>query len=160
MKTNAITRRGLFGVAMGAVVTARAPTPLRAAEAIKVTVHRDATCGCCKAWTDRLRAAGFVVDVIDEADMKSVKMKLGVPQELASCHTAELDGYVIEGHVPIASIRRLLAEKPKALGLSVPGMPAGSPGMEGDGPDEAYEVLLFDAFGERPYGKFQGDRAL
>lgn len=158
--SNAFTRRNLLGVAIGAIAAASAPAGLRAADAMKILVHRSATCGCCKAWTDRLRSAGFVVDIIDEADMKAVKAKLGVPPELASCHTAELDGYVIEGHVPVASIKRLLAEKPVALGLAVPGMPAGSPGMEGPGASDVYEVLLYDAAGERSFGKFEGDRPL
>ena len=160
MTLSALTRRNLFGVAISAIGAASALTPLCAADATKILVHRSATCGCCRAWTDRLRSAGFVVDIVDEVDMKSVKTKLGVPEELASCHTAELEGYVIEGHVPVASIKRLLAEKPTALGLSVPGMPAGSPGMEGPGANDVYEVLLFDAAGERSYGKFEGNRPL
>jgi hypothetical protein len=160
MTISAFIRRGLLSVAMSAVAAASASTTLLADDAKRVIVHRSATCGCCKAWSAHLRNAGFAVYVIDEADMSSVKERLGVPRELASCHTAEVDGYVVEGHVPVESIKRLLAEKPKALGLSTPGMPAGSPGMEGPGESDLYEVLLFDHVGERSYGKFQGDRPM
>ncbi len=131
-----------------------------AGEAVKVVVHRDPSCGCCKAWAARLRAAGFDVEVIDEADMKAVKKRLGVPEKLASCHTAEVAGYVIEGHVPVVSIQKLLAEKPKAAGLAAPGMPIGSPGMEMGSKKDVYEVILFGPEGESSYGKFEGDRAL
>jgi hypothetical protein len=157
---NSLTRRSLLRATLCAISVASASTTIRAADATKVLVHRSATCGCCKAWTERLRGAGFVVDIIDEADMKGVKTKLGVPEELVSCHTAEVDGYVIEGHVPVESVKRLLAEKPKAIGLSVPGMPAGSPGMEGAGGSDVYEVFLFDSAGKRSYGTFEGDKAL
>jgi hypothetical protein len=160
MTISAIIRRGLLSVLVSGVAASTAPAPLLAGDAIKVVVHRSATCGCCKAWSEHLRRAGFTVNVIDEADMRGVKERLGVPQELASCHTAEVDGYVIEGHVPVASIKRLLAEKPKAFGLSTPGMPAGSPGMEGPGESDVYDVLLFDHIGERTYGKYQGDRPM
>jgi hypothetical protein len=156
----ALTRRSLFGAAASALALTATNTPLLAADSAKIVVHRSPTCGCCGAWTKHLRSAGFSVEIIDEADIDSVKKRLGVPQQLVSCHTAELDGYVIEGHVPVASIQRLLAERPKMLGLAVPGMPAGSPGMEMAGAEDRYEVLLFDAAESRLYGRFQGNRAL
>jgi hypothetical protein len=154
----AFTRRSLFGAAVSALATLQTTTFLRAAP--KLVVHRDPSCGCCGAWTEHLRAAGFSVEIINESDMSGVKARLGVPQQLASCHTAEVDGYVVEGHVPVASIQRLLSERPKMLGLAVPGMPAGSPGMEGPDAMDQYEVFLFDAGGSRSYGRYEGDRSL
>lgn len=110
---------------------------------LQAVVHKSPTCGCCEVWVKHLRDAGFAVKVQDTHNMSPVKQRLGVPAQLASCHTAQIAGYFIEGHVPMADIRRLLAERPKALGLAVPGMPAGSPGMEQpSGEVEPYEVLL------------------
>lgn len=106
-------------------------------------VHKDPNCGCCEKWIEHVRAAGFTVDVRNESDMNPIKERLGVPYGKGSCHTAEVGGYVIEGHVPAEDILRLLAEKPDARGLTVPGMPAGSPGMElPDGRVQAYAVEL------------------
>jgi len=116
-----------------------------------MTVHRDAACGCCGAWASQARGAGFAATLIDEADLSAVKARLGVPADLASCHTALVDGYVIEGHVPFDQVRRLLRERPEGVaGLAVPGMPAGSPGMEvPDGRREAYQVVAFGSNGRR-----------
>ena len=106
-------------------------------------VHKSATCGCCGAWVDHMRAAGFNVDVRDVDDLDSVKSRVGIPFGKGSCHTAEVGGYFVEGHVPALDIKRLLAEKPDAKGLVVPGMPAGSPGMEmPDGRVQPYVVEL------------------
>ena len=106
-------------------------------------VHKSATCGCCGAWVDHMRAAGFNVDVRDVDDLDSVKRRVGIPFGKGSCHTAEVGGYFVEGHVPALDIKRLLAEKPDAKGLVVPGMPAGSPGMEmPDGRVQPYVVEL------------------
>ena len=116
--------------------------PGAAAEA-DVAVYKSPTCGCCGNWVDHLRANGFTVAVKERSDLTPVKTRLRVPERLESCHTAEVGGYVVEGHVPAADIRRLLAEKPQARGLAVPGMPAGSPGMEDGGRREAYQVILF-----------------
>ena len=166
MTSNRPTRREWFGVAGAALATcivapaACLVAPARAEAPGRIVVHRSATCGCCKVWAERLRAAGFSVEVIDEADMKPIKTRLGVPAALASCHTAEVGGYAIEGHVPVSAIERLLAEKPKALGLAVPGMPMGSPGMDMGAETEVYEVFLFDVGGHSSYGKFEGARAL
>lgn len=125
-----------------------------AAEA-DITVHKDPNCGCCSLWVEHLRAAGFSVDTRDSADVARVKQQHGVPAELASCHTAIVGGYVIEGHVPALAIRRLLAERPDASGLAVPGMPVGSPGMEGGTP-QAYVVVLFGPAKQTPYMRFLG----
>jgi hypothetical protein len=164
MATSPLTRRDAFVLFGGAVAAACGAAAARAeapAEApVKALVHRSPTCGCCGKWAERLKAAGFAVEVVNEPDMKPVKARLGVPEKLASCHTAEIGGYVIEGHVPIAAIERLLKEKPKAIGIAAPGMPAGSPGMETGGEQDVYEVVLFDASGSRPFAKFQGDKPL
>ncbi|CAH1675231.1 hypothetical protein BTHI11S_00050 [Bosea thiooxidans] len=110
----------------------------------KMIVTKDPNCGCCGGWVEHMKAAGFPVEVITSSDVDQVKLRLGVPDDLASCHTAEVSGYVVEGHVPADAVKRLLAEKPQARGLAVPGMPMGSPGMEvaGKAP-ESYEVVLF-----------------
>lgn len=108
-----------------------------------IRVHKSASCGCCGVWVDHVRAAGFPVEIHDTEDMMTVKDRLGVPEPMMSCHTAEVDGYFVEGHVPAGDIKRLLAEKPKARGIAVPGMPLGSPGMEmPDGRTQPYEVAL------------------
>jgi hypothetical protein len=124
-----------------------------------VVVTRDPSCGCCGAWAEHMRAAGFPVEIVETRELNRVKARLGVPRDLASCHTAEVGGYVLEGHVPAAEVKRLLAERPAARGLAVPGMPANSPGMEMPGPDEAYEVVLFGPQ-RRVFARYQGPRAL
>jgi hypothetical protein len=122
-------------------------------------VTKDPNCGCCTGWVEHVRAAGFEVEVVESAEVNRLKTRLGVPQALASCHTAEIGGYVIEGHVPPAAIKRLLAEKPDGKGLAVPGMPVGSPGMEVEGTEpETYEVVLFGPSGQRTYARYTGDR--
>lgn len=113
----------------------------------EVEVWKSPTCQCCSKWVDHLRQNGFSVRLHNESAMNPLKARLGVPQEMASCHTAVVGGYVIEGHVPAEDILRLLSEKPKALGLSVPGMPTGSPGMEQGDRRDPYETHLFDADG-------------
>ena len=111
-----------------------------------ITVYKSPTCGCCSAWIKHLKANGFEVQAHDTSRMDQVKQSLGVRPQHASCHTAEVSGYVIEGHVPANDIRRLLQEKPAVAGLTVPGMPMGSPGMEGARKDP-YQVLTFDGAG-------------
>src|ERR1700704_6063783 len=123
---------------------------LSAAAQPVATVHRDPNCGCCLGWVQHLQKAGFVTKVLETRDLDAVKTTLGVPDDLAACHTAEVAGYVIEGHVPAIALKRFLAEKPNATGLAVPGMPIGSPGMEGGKP-EAYEVVLIEPNGRRTY---------
>lgn len=108
-----------------------------------IVVHKTPTCGCCSLWVEHLQAAGFTVDVRDSDDLSPVKLRLGVPPGKGACHTAEVDGYLVEGHVPVADILRLLNERPKARGLLLPGMPLGSPGMEmPDGRIQPYTVEL------------------
>jgi hypothetical protein len=131
--------------------------PAVAAEALpKMTVTRDPNCGCCGNWVAHVRAAGFPVEVIEIADVAPLKTRLGVPDALASCHTAEVGGYVVEGHVPAEAIKRLLAERPKATGLAVAGMPIGSPGMEvrGQAPDN-YEVVIFSAGRQNVFARYR-----
>lgn len=123
-------------------------TPVHAEEPASVTVFKSPTCGCCVKWVDHLESAGFSVTTREMPDVRPVKRAQGVPSELASCHTAVVDGYVIEGHVPAADVARLLEERPPILGLAVPGMPEGSPGMEGPNP-EPYRVIAFDGKGNR-----------
>ena len=114
-----------------------------------MTVYRDPGCGCCEAWAELARRVGYEVALRNEPDMPAVKRRLGVPANLASCHTAVIANYVIEGHVPFDRIARLLAARPAGvIGIAVPGMPAGSPGMEmPDGRSEAFQVFAFDAQG-------------
>jgi len=115
-----------------------------AAVASEVVVWKSPDCGCCGKWVEHLRANGFRVVVHDTNELTPVKQSHGVPDNLQACHTAEIDGYTIEGHVPAAEVKRLLADKPKARGLAVAGMPIGSPGMEQGSAREAYDVVLFD----------------
>jgi hypothetical protein len=130
-----------------------------AAEDEVITVHKDPNCGCCTGWVQHLQKAGFTVKTVETTDLDAVKARLGVPADLAACHTAQVAGYLVEGHVPAVALKRFLAEKPNAAGLAVPGMPVGSPGMEGGNP-QLYGVVLFGPTGRRTYMRFLGDRAL
>ncbi|MGY1457543.1 DUF411 domain-containing protein [Luteimonas sp. A534] len=122
---------------------AHSPVPAAQDEASLLVVHKNASCGCCVLWIDHMREAGFAVQVHDHEDMGPIKQRAGVPYAKGSCHTAEIDGYFVEGHVPAEDVKRLLAERPDARGLTVPGMPAGSPGMElPDGTVHPYAVEL------------------
>lgn len=145
------------------VLVAAASLPLAvtawAAEEPVVTVHKDPNCGCCAGWVQHLQKAGFSTKVIETTLLDAVKARLGVPDELAACHTAEAAGYVIEGHVPAIALKRFLTERPNAAGLAVPGMPVGSPGMEGGNP-ETYEVVLFGSSERRVYMRFVGEQAV
>jgi hypothetical protein len=151
-----LTRRSVLFAAVGSLAPAGA---LLGADGPVVTVHRDPSCGCCSGWVQHLQNAGFVTKVLETRDLDAVKTRLGVPDDLAACHTAEVSGYVIEGHVPAEALRRFLAEKPNAAGLAVPGMPIGSPGMEGGTP-EKYDVVLFGANGRRTYMSFVGEQSV
>src|SRR6478736_6517382 len=133
-----------------------ASLPLTAAGP-KVTVYKTTTCGCCSKWVEHLKTNGFDVTVQDVPSTAEYRQKYGVPEKLASCHTAVVNGYAIEGHVPASDIQRLLKTAPKAKGLAAPGMPAGSPGMEGPRSD-AYSVLLFDDKGNSTvFKKYPGN---
>jgi hypothetical protein len=121
---------------------ARAGASAAAGGNVLVTVYKSPTCGCCTKWVDHIREAGFKVEVRDTPDVQPVKTGHGLPGHLASCHTALVGGYVVEGHVPADVIRRLLRERPDVAGIGVPGMPMGSPGMEGSYKDP-YQVVAF-----------------
>lgn len=154
MKTDTrTTRRALLaGLAAGMAVGPRA----LAAGLPEVAVTKDPTCGCCEKWVAHMRETGFTVTVT-EGPVNPVKARLGVPRDLASCHTAQASGYVVEGHVPAGAIKRLLAEKPQGTGLAVSGMPVGSPGMEVDGMEpDTYEVTLFGPEGRSVFARYRG----
>lgn len=138
-------RRHLLAAALAATAT----LPLHATTKPLVEVWKDPNCGCCKDWVVHLEANGFQVKVNDTGNTAARK-RVGLPDKLGSCHTALVSGYVVEGHVPAREIQRMLRERPKALGLAVPGMPVGSPGM--DGPiygnrRDRYDVLLVNTDG-------------
>lgn len=140
-----VTRRHF----LAALTAATAGAASSQTEQPLVEVWKDPNCGCCKDWMKHLESSGFTVRAIDSGNT-AVRAKLGMPARLGSCHTARVADYVIEGHVPVRDIRRLLKERPVALGLAVPGMPVGSPGMDGPAYGERrdpYEVLLVQAGG-------------
>jgi hypothetical protein len=116
-----------------------------------VVVYKTPTCGCCSNWVAHLKANGFQVDATDvsDAQVRAVGASAGVTDDLASCHTAKVGGYTVEGHVPAADIQRMLKEKPAIAGIAAPGMPMGSPGMEQGGRKEAYDVIAFTKDGKR-----------
>lgn len=139
-----LSRRSfLVSLAAAPFVVSGAASSLAAAPADLVRMYKTPWCGCCEAWGEHMREAGFPIDVTVLQDLTPLKESHGISESLASCHTALVGGYVLEGHVPAADVRRLLAERPAATGLAVPGMPLGSPGMETDGPADSYEVILF-----------------
>lgn len=119
-----------------------------------IAVVRSPDCGCCGAWIDHLREAGFTVEETLSDDVDAFKDENAVPQALRSCHTALVEGYVIEGHVPAEAIQKLLAERPQAIGLAVPGMPIGSPGMEMGNQTEPFDVILWNASGTDVFARF------
>ena len=121
----------------------------QAAAAQVISVVKSPYCGCCSHWIEYLRAEGFEVRVTDAEDVTPTARSLGVPDALRSCHTASIGGYAIEGHVPAADIRRLLAERPEAAGIAVPGMPLGSPGMDQSGVRQPYTTTLFTRDGQQ-----------
>ncbi|RTL65061.1 DUF411 domain-containing protein [Afipia felis] len=138
----------MLAIAVGAPAAA-------VADEVSITVHKDPNCGCCSGWVQHVRDAGFSIRVEETSELALVRNRLGVPAELAACHTAEIAGYLLEGHVPAQAIRRLLSERPKARGLAVLGMPAGSPGMEAANP-QPYSVVLFGSEGHKPFMRFKG----
>lgn len=144
-RPNVLRRAVVLGVALGPLV-ARAQ-----AAATTVNVWKTPSCGCCKDWVSYLQANGLNVVVHDVDDTSAIRQKNGIPAEYGSCHTAVVEGYALEGHVPVREIRRLLKERPKAAGLTVPGMPLGSPGMDGpeyDGRKHPYDVYLISRSGQ------------
>ena len=138
-------RRFLLAAALAlasAAATAAAALPT-------LVVHKSAYCGCCKLWVDHMKKAGFKVEVVETEQLDAIKDRVGVPGDQRSCHTAEVGGYFVEGHVPAEDVKRLLKEKPKAKGIAVGGMPMGSPGMEmPDGSKQPYKVMLVGADGQ------------
>jgi hypothetical protein len=147
MKSLNLKRRSLLlsllALSSGVAAVAVAASP------VSVQVWKDPNCGCCKDWIDHLEKHNFSIKVMDQGH-KAARARLGISKTFASCHTALVQGYVIEGHVPASDIQRLLKEKPQALGLAVPGMPIGSPGMDGPaygGKRDAYQVLLIQKDG-------------
>ncbi|HEX4575645.1 MAG TPA: DUF411 domain-containing protein [Gemmatimonadales bacterium] len=146
MLAKSLLLRGALGAACG-VLAAGAGLGAAPSRGPEITVYKSATCGCCKQWIEHLTAAGFRVVAHDTPDLDAVMTETGVPRQLAACHTALVRGYAIEGHVPADLILRLLKERPAVAGLAVPGMPAGSPGMDGGAPTP-YQVLRFDRAGK------------
>ncbi len=151
-------------VLLAAATLAASPLMARTGNAKPlVEVWKDPQCGCCQLWVDHLQANGFAVQIHDVGN-NAARKRLGMPEKLGSCHTALVSGYVIEGHVPASDIQRLLKEKPQALGLSVPGMPVGSPGMDGPeykGRKDPYAVLLVQRDGSsRAFNRYPGDRPM
>lgn len=149
-KTNTIRRRA--AILVGLLATACSG----AAQAATYTMYRDPGCGCCMAWAAHARAQlSAEVKVREDIPMASVKSQLGVPATLASCHTAVIEGYVIEGHVPAREIARLLSERPGDIrGLAVAGMPLGSPGMAAGGRSQPFQVIAYGSFGQRVYADY------
>jgi hypothetical protein len=131
---------GIIAAGLTAYLTLYAASP-------EVTVYKTSTCGCCNMWVEHLRSNGFKVTVHEVETTDEARAKYGIPEKLGSCHTAVVEGYAIEGHVPAAEIKRLLKERPKATGLAVPGMPMGAPGMDGPRSDP-YSVLLVGTEGK------------
>ena len=123
------------------------------ANAATIAVVKDPNCGCCTQWIEYLRRSGFVVTVTDTPEQPRISAQMGVPADLRGCHSATIDGYVVEGHVPAEDIRRLLAERPNAKGIAVPGMPMGSPGMEQGGMKDAYMTVLFGDNGQTLFAR-------
>lgn len=162
MRNNHAISRRAFLVGAGAIpVLLSASMPGNAGSLPLVTVTKDPNCGCCTAWAEHIEAAGFPVRIVESHSVDSLKQRLGVPPALYSCHTAELDGYVVEGHVPAAALQRLLVERPSGTGLAVPKMPAGSPGMDFPGVTaEPYEVFLFGPADQKIFARFRGAREI
>lgn len=147
-------RRGLLALAVIplALAAAACSKPASAAGPV-VTVYKSPTCGCCEDWIDHMREHGFQVEAVDQDNVMPIKEKYGVPRAMSSCHTAVVDGYALEGHVPADVVQRLLKERPPVLGIAVPGMPIGSPGMEQGDRKDPYEVYTFDKNG--PVGVYE-----
>ena len=158
---NFLNRRALL---LAATTLAASPLLARTAgQQPLVEIWKDPNCGCCHLWVEHLQTNGFAVEIHDVGNTAARK-RLGMPEKLGSCHTARVSGYVIEGHVPASDIQRLLKNKPQALGLAVPGMPIGSPGMDGPeykGRKDAYAVLLVQRDGStRTFSRYAGDRPM
>lgn len=132
----------------GTLSAADAAAPRSGVSPLEMTVYRSPTCGCCGKWLEHMKQNGFKVKDVLTEDMDSIKRQQGVPDNLKSCHTAVVGGYRVEGHVPASDVRALLEKKPAVSGISVPGMPVGTPGMEMGGRKDPYAVVQFDKSGE------------
>lgn len=143
-----MNRRHVTSLALGAM-TARAFPAFAASTLPPVEVFRSPTCGCCGGWVDHMKAAGFAVRVNFVSDTTEARKRFGMPDQFGSCHTAVVKGYVVEGHVPAVEVRRLLALRPNAIGIAVPSMPPGAPGMEVGSRRDPYQVLLIDKAGRQ-----------
>ena len=152
MKTSTIYNRRTFLLASSIISMAPLHVALAGDEPV-IRVFKSPTCGCCSMWVDHLAESGFKVETKDVADLDAVKRIAGVPGHLQACHTAVVDGYTIEGHIPAGAIKKLLAERPAIKGLAVPGMPAGSPGMPSQTP-EPYDVIAFGEADEKRFMTF------
>jgi hypothetical protein len=141
-----IMHNRLFLASLGLVLMLGAAPAALGADLPKVKVYKSPTCGCCAKWADQLAASGFTVETVNVSDLVPIKQQFRVPPQLASCHTAVVEGYVVEGHIPIEDVLRLVRERPDAKGIAVPGMPIGSPGMEGPNP-QPFKVFAFDEAG-------------
>lgn len=130
------TRRAAVAMLTACFGAAAAPTP-------QLTVYKTPWCGCCSGWVDHMRASGFAaIRIVEQEDLAPVRRRFGIPDRYASCHTGVVSGYALEGHVPASDVRKLLAQRPNAAGLAVPGMPLGSPGMEAGDRKEPFETML------------------
>ena len=143
-----LTALGLMPLGIGHYV------PSAFAEGYVLEVYKSPSCGCCGAWLDDMRSAVFQVLVTDITDLRQIKNKFGIIPELRACHSAVIDGYVIEGHVPSREVMRLLKDRPKAIGLAVPGMPIGSPGMEQGSRHDPFQVILFSSTHRSVFGAY------
>jgi len=134
----------IFFILMGVGFNVNAVEQVVAAAPVEIDVYRSPTCGCCGKWIKHLQENNFIVKDFVTNDVQAIKDKYGVSENMASCHTALVNGYVVEGHVPAADIIKLITDKPKVVGISVPGMPVGTPGMDMGGRKDAYSVVSFD----------------
>ena len=137
----------VYFVAIAVISITTVTSAAAASEALEITVYRDPSCTCCGGWMKHLTAQGFQPRNVLTSEIYTLKQQYGVPDNLVSCHTAVINGYIVEGHVPAAEIKRLLAEKPDVAGLTVPGMPIGTPGMESGDVREPFTVFSFDEEG-------------
>ncbi|MGK7918939.1 MAG: DUF411 domain-containing protein [Trichodesmium sp.] len=139
-----------FSATTQTVANSGSPTTDLAPQALNITVYRTPTCGCCKGWVEHIKENGFqVTDIVKpESEIKTIRQKYNLPSNLASCHTSEINGYLVEGHTPAADVKRLIQEKQNIAGISVPGMPIGTPGMEVGDRQESFNVFAFQKDGQ------------
>ena len=150
-----ITRRKAVTLMLGsAIVFETLKTAPVMAAGFDGKVFKSPTCGCCTVWVKQLEQAGIDLQVTDLESLEMIKRMFQVPEQLQSCHSSIINGYVIEGHVPVKEIKRLLNEKPKAIGIAVPGMPIGSPGMEQGNVKEPYDVVIFQNGTQSVYARY------